>query len=376
MQPPGVEITASLSGVAPRQWDALAGGQVCLSHAYLAALERSGSIGTGTGWQAHHLLLRDGDKLAAAMPLYLKQHSYGEYVFDWAWADAYARNGLSYYPKLLAAIPFTPIPGARLMARDDRARAALIDALLEHAQASGLSSLHVLFPPEHEADALRERGLLIRQGVQFHWLNRGYADFGEFLASLNNDKRKKIRQERRRADDLGLNYRWLDGESANEADWAFFYRCYAGTYAQHRSTPYLSPSFFHLLAGAAPQSVRLLIASRGTQPVASAFFLCDETTLYGRYWGAIERLPFLHFELCYYQAIAYCIATARARFEGGAQGEHKLARGLEPVLTRSAHWIRDPRFRDAVDRYLARETEGMSLYLDELNERTPFRRQS
>lgn len=373
MQTFGAEFAEDLSGVTPPLWDALAHGQACLTHAYLSAMERSGSVGAGTGWQAHHLLLRDGDKLAAAMPLYRKQHSYGEYVFDWAWADAYARNGLSYYPKLLAAIPFTPIPGPRLMARDDHARDALLDVLLGHAEESGLSSLHVLFPTERDAGALSERGMLIRHGVQFHWLNRGYADFSDFLAHLNNDKRKKIRQERRRADELGLSYRWLDGELASPADWAFFYRCYAGTYAQHRSTPYLAPDFFHLLAATAPRNVRLLIASRGARPVASAFFLCDETALYGRYWGAVERLPFLHFELCYYQAIAYAIATARQRFEGGAQGEHKLARGLEPIITRSAHWIRDPRFRDAVDRYLARETEGVGLYLDELNERTPFR---
>lgn len=370
------EFSDDLTSIGAGSWDALAQGQSCLSHAYLVALEQSGSVGPGTGWQAHHLLLRDGDTLTAAMPLYLKQHSYGEYVFDWAWADAYARNGLSYYPKLLSAIPFTPIPGARLMVRDDTAREALLDVLMAHADTSQRSSLHVLFPTESDARALSERGMLIRHGVQFHWLNRGYADFGDFLAHLNNDKRKKIRQERRRADALGLAYRWLDGELASEGDWAFFYRCYAGTYAQHRSTPYLTPSFFRLLAENAPRSVRLLIACRGAQPVASAFFLCDDTALYGRYWGATERLPFLHFELCYYQAIDYCITTARQRFEGGAQGEHKLARGLEPVITRSAHWIRDPRFRDAVDRYLARESEGMSLYLDELNERTPFRMKS
>jgi len=376
MQPLEVGFSRDLNRVDAHQWDMLAGPQACLSHAYLAAMEKSGCIGGATGWQAQHLLLRDGDALAAAVPLYLKRHSYGEYVFDWGWGDAYARNGLDYYPKLLAAIPFTPIPGARLMARDAVARNALIDVLLEHAEASGHSSLHMLFPHEGDGEALRERGLLVRQGVQFHWFNSGYAEFGDFLARLTNDKRKKIRQERRRVDALGLTYRWLDGAQASAADWAFFYRCYATTYALHRSTPYLNPSFFQLLAKRAPSSVRLLIADRGAQPVASAFFLCDETALYGRYWGAVEHVPFLHFELCYYRAIAYCIATGRQRFEGGAQGEHKLARGLEPVVTRSVHWIRDPRFRNAVDQYLARESEGMNLYLDELNERTPFHPQA
>lgn len=367
------DFTDDLTRISPHQWNALTNGQACVSHAYLAALEQSGSVGAGTGWQAHHLLLHDSDKLAAAVPLYLKQHSYGEYVFDWAWADAYARNGLHYYPKLLAAIPFTPIPGQRLMARDATTHAALISTLLRHADESGLSSLHLLFPLEEDTAALRERGLLVRQGVQFHWMNRGYTEFGDFLTHLNNDKRKKIRQERRRASELNLTYRWLDGQSVSESDWAFFYHCYASTYALHRSTPYLTPDFFRQLAARAPQSVRLLIADRGAQPVASAFFLADHDALYGRYWGATERLPFLHFELCYYQAIEYCIATQRQRFEGGAQGEHKLARGLEPVMTQSAHWIRDPRFRDAVDRYLARETEGMNLYISELNDRTPFR---
>ena len=364
----------ALSAIDPVAWDALTDGQACLSHAYLDSLEASGCVGADTGWRPRHATLWDDGRLVAAMPLYEKFHSYGEYVFDWAWADAYARHGFAYYPKWLAAVPFTPIPGARLLGHDAASRQALLTAVLDLADESGLSSLHLLFPTDLEADRLQEAGLLIRRGVQFHWQNAGYGDIAAFLASLNHDKRKKIRQERRRAADHGLSFRWEDGSGARAADWAFFYHCYAATYALHRSTPYLKPGFFPALAARAPDSVRLLIAERHGAPVASAVFLCDRDALYGRYWGATEHLPFLHFEMCYYLAIEYCIAHELERFEGGAQGEHKLARGLQPVATCSAHWIRDPRFRDAVDRFLARETEGVGFYLDELAERTPFRR--
>jgi predicted N-acyltransferase len=368
-----LRLIEQLSSIDADAWDALATGHASLSHAFLSTLEDCGCVGHGTGWRPCHVTLWDGETLVGALPLYEKDHSYGEYVFDWAWADAYARHGLAYYPKLLAAIPFTPIPGPRLLARDASCRRALIDTALAIAQASDMSSLHVLLPTADEGDVLADAGLLIRRGVQFHWRNRGYADFDDFLARLNHDKRKKIRQERRRAAAHGLTCQWLDGRQAREADWRFFHRCYCATYALHRSVPYLNLDFFVMLAARAPETVRLLVAKRGDEPVASAFFLCDAQALYGRYWGATEHLPFVHFELCYYQAIDYCIATARQRFEGGAQGEHKLARGLEPVVTRSAHWIRDSRFRDAVDRFLAQERAGVAFYLDELSERTPFR---
>jgi len=372
----GFHLLSSLDQVPARDWNALAGSQASLSHAYLHTLEATGCANAETGWTPRHATLwRDGTPLAA-LPLYAKQHSYGEYVFDWAWADAYRRHGLDYYPKWLSAVPFTPIPGARLLGQSADSRQQLLAATLEMARQSRLSSLHLLFPTEEEAAWMRDAGLLIRHGVQFHWRNAGYRDFDDFLASLNHDKRKKIRQERRRAGEHGLALRWLDGRMANAEDWAFFYRCYATTYALHRSTPYLSPAFFTRLADSQPSQVRLLLAERNGERVAGAFFLCDEEALYGRYWGATEHLPFLHFELCYYQAIEYAIGQGLSRFEGGAQGEHKLARGLEPVPTRSAHWIADPRFRNAVDRFLAQETEGMRFYLDELSERTPFRREN
>lgn len=371
--PDGFELVTRLADIPAAAWDALAGPQVCLSHAYLDALERTRCVGEGTGWVPRHAVLWRKGELAAAMPLYIKHHSYGEYVFDWAWADAYHRHGLDYYPKWLAAVPFTPIPGSRLLGRSADDRRALLKALLEIAGRSGLSSLHILFPDAEEGEWLKEAGLLLRQGVQFHWHNNGYDDFDGFLASLNHEKRKKIRQDRRHAAAHGLAMRWLDGHQASAADWAFFHRCYAATYALHRSTPYLNAAFFTELAASCPDGVRLLLAERDGTPVAGAFFLCDQSALYGRYWGATAALPYLHFELCYYQAIDYCIRHRLARFEGGAQGEHKLSRGLQPVVTRSAHWIADPRFRDAVDRYLVRETEGVGFYLDELADRSPFR---
>lgn len=353
----------------------MAGKQASLSHAFLAALEHSDSAVPGTGWSPQHLALEDATgKLRAAMPLYLKQHSWGEYVFDWAWADAYAQHGLEYYPKLVGAIPFTPIPGQRLLGVDAAARQELAHAAHSIATKSGVSSLHLLFIDEDEAGWLANAGFMIRHGVQFHWFNRDYVDFNAFLASLNHSKRKKIRQDRRRAASHELDYRWLDGHTATEEDWSFFYRCYATTYAQHRSTPYLTPKFFASLAQNAPHNVRLLVASRSGQLIASAFFLVDEDALYGRYWGASEFLPCVHFELCYYRAIEYCIEHGLNRFEGGAQGEHKLSRGLEPVVTRSAHWLADERFADAVDRFLERERTGVGFYLDELSERTPFHR--
>ncbi len=369
-----VRLIETLAELSSDSWDAISGQSACLSHAFLVALEDSDSAGSDTGWTPRHLGLWAGNTLQAALPLYEKHHSYGEYVFDWAWADAYARHGLDYYPKLLSAIPFTPVPGLRLLGNDSESRIQLLDAALQIAENAGHSSLHILFPAKAEAEWMRERGMLVRAGVQFHWLNRGYRDFDDFLSVLNHDKRKKIRQERKRAAALGLSCEWLDGASAQLADWHFFYHCYATTYVLHRSTPYLTPAFFPMLAERAPDKVRLLLARRGSKPVAAAFFLCDSEALCGRYWGASEHLPFLHFELCYYQAIEYCISNHISRFEGGAQGEHKMARGLEPVETRSAHWIRDPRFHDAVDRFLAREKEGVGFYLDELADRSPFRK--
>jgi predicted N-acyltransferase len=402
-RPDGLHLLSHIADIDAARWDALldassAAAPPGLRHAYLAALEDTGCVGGRTGWKPAHATLWLRGEPIAAMPLYLKDHSYGEYVFDWAWAQAYDRHGLDYYPKWLSAVPFTPIPGARILGGDLPARQALLDAVLAKVRGSGCSSFHVLFPADDEVPLLASAGMMVRKGVQFHWQNRPgtiagettgtrrppawdgkhgdacWKDFDAFLASLNSEKRKKIRQERRRAAAHGLELRWLDGHDARAEHWDFLGGCYAMTYALHRSTPYLSTAFFHRLAERMPDAVRLLLACRDGQPIAAAFFLCDEKALYGRYWGALEHLPFLHFELCYYQAIAYCITHGLERFEGGAQGEHKLARGLTPVRTHSAHWIADPRFRRAVDDYLARERDGMEGYVDELNERSPFRR--
>jgi uncharacterized protein len=359
-------------------WDALvqhcAPDQPLLTSSFLATLERAGCVGGRTGWRASHALVYDAaGALCAAAPLYVKQHSYGEYVFDHAWADAYARHGLAYYPKLLCALPFTPVPGARLIARDVASRAALVEGLQMFVQAAEVSSCHVLFANEASAQALQNAGWLRRNGVQFHWQNAGYADFEGFLDSLAQKKRKNIRAERRKVTEAGVTFRVLNGHTAREDDWAFFTRCYDLTYQQHWSSPYLNRAFFTALAQAMPQCVVLFIAKRDQKPIAASLCIRSSTRLYGRYWGAVEHVPCLHFEACYYQPLEYAIAQGLQVFEGGAQGEHKIARGLAPVPTCSFHWLAEPAFADAVDRYLQRERSGIDAYLDELNERLPFK---
>jgi uncharacterized protein len=370
-----LRIVDSLAGIDPAQWDALARGNPTVCHAFLDSLHRSGCASARTGWTPRYpTLWRDG-VLAAAAPLYVKAHSYGEYVFDWGWADAYERHGLAYYPKLLVAVPFTPATGARLLARDGEAARTLARALLEMARDSQASSLHILFPDANDAEVLRDGGLglLERTGVQFHWRNEGYADFDAFLAALSHDKRKKIRQERRKVAEAGVVVRRLTGREATSADWDFFTTCYRKTYREHRSTPYLDRKFFGMLGERMPDNVLLVIAEREGRPIAAALDLFGGGTLYGRYWGSVEYVPGLHFEACYYQAIEFCIERGLALFEGGAQGEHKHARGFLPEKTRSFHWLAHPAFNRAIDDFLAREGEGISAYVDELNERSPFR---
>ncbi len=367
-----VRVADSLAGVPPGEWNALAGGNPFCGHAFLSALLESGCASARTGWQPQFLLLERGGQLAGAMPLFVKSHSYGEYVFDWAWAEAHERAGLPYYPKLLAAVPFTPVTGSRVLAADEPARRALVSAALEAARE--YSSLHVLFCPPAEAEALRGAGMLLRRTVQFHWTNAGYADFDDFLARLTPHRRMVIRQERRRVRDAGIAFRWLRGEEIGREQWAFFERCYRRTYAAHRARPYLDLEFFLRLGAALPQHLRMVLAERDGRPVAAALNLESCGVLYGRYWGAIETVPLLHFECCYYQAIEHAIAGRLQRFEGGAQGEHKLFRGLLPVEAQSAHWLAHPRFARAVEDYLERESAGVARYVNELAEHSPFRR--
>ncbi|MDF3036520.1 MAG: N-acetyltransferase [Paucimonas sp.] len=370
-------IVSSLSEIGQASWDELVGPQESfnpfLSYAFLHALHESGSASIATGWQPHYLTLWREDRLDGALPLYVKSHSYGEYVFDWAWAEAYERHGRPYYPKLLSAIPFTPVAGNRLLARDDAAAKALIEALCTLRADSGLSSAHILFPTEAEAAALHNAGFKLRRGVQFHWLNEGYSDFDEFLEKLERKKRKNIRAERRKVQDAGIRFRQVSGTEATEDDWRFFKRCYDRTYAEHYSTPYLNLDFFLRIASAMPQHLLLIIAEREGKPIASSLVIHDEKVLYGRYWGALEHVPCLHFETAYYQPLEFCIRHGIQRFEGGAQGEHKMARGFMPEKTWSAHWLAEPAFADAVQRFLAREADGIENYIGELNENNPFR---
>lgn len=370
-------IVSTLAEIGETAWTGLLAQQAeanpFLSYAFLHALHESGCASIESGWQPNYLVLWQGDTLAAALPLYLKMHSYGEYVFDWAWANAYAEHGLAYYPKLLSAIPFTPVGGARLMARNGEARAALLAFLQTQQQAAEVSSTHILFPPEEEARQLGQAGFLLRSGVQFHWINAGYADFEQFLATLEHKKRKNIRAERRKVLDAGVTMRQVRGADITPAQWAFFHRCYSNTYAEHRSSPYLNLEFFQRIGASMPGNILLVLAERDGRPIAASLLIHTADTLYGRYWGALEHVPCLHFETAYYQPLEFCIAQGIETFEGGAQGEHKMARGFLPQKTWSAHWLAHPAFADAVQRFLERERGGIDAYLDELHEHSPFR---
>lgn len=368
-----ITVVESLSAVTAADWNRLAGDDPFLRHEFLSALHDSGCAATESGWTPQYLLLREDGALTGAMPLYLKTHSYGEYVFDWAWADAYHRHGLDYYPKLLSAIPFTPVGGQRVLAQTDGQRDQLIAAALQLARELRVSSLHCLFPPFAQAARMQAQGMMLRHGVQFHWTNRGYGSFEDFLSGMNHAKRKKIRQERRKVREAGIDFEWLEGKAIGDAHWSFFARCYRQTYREHRSTPYLNLDFFRRIGAALPEHTLLIIARHNGRPVAASFNIRSRGSLFGRHWGALEFHPALHFEACYYQGIEYCIARGLQAFEGGAQGEHKIARGLLPVQIRSAHWLAHPEFASAVEEFLARETRGMAHYVDELNDRSPFK---
>ena len=366
-----VRVVDSLSGVDPAEWNALAGEQPFLRHEFLSALIETGCASARTGWLPQIVLLQRSGALVGAMPLFAKSHSYGEYVFDWAWADAHERHGIDYYPKLVCAVPFTPVRGARILAASVSDRQKLVQGALQLAR--DLSSLHVLFARDADAELLAGLGFLMRHTVQFHWTNEGYADFEGFLGRMSHQRRKNIRQERRRVREAGVAFRWLEGTGIGREHWEFFNRCYRRTYAAHRSTPYLNLDFFLRLGARLPDHVTLVLAERDGRPVAASLLLRDRETLYGRYWGTVEHIPLLHFECCYYQAIEYAISRKLGTFEGGAQGEHKIFRGLLPVRTRSAHWLAHPKFARAVETFLERETLGVTQYVNELVEHSPFK---
>jgi len=371
-----LEVGDGVAQVPAQTWDALLDGMPLLTHAFLSALETSKSVGGGTGWQPSPLLLYDDAQLIGAMPLYVKYHSYGEYVFDWAWAEAYERNGLNYYPKLVSAIPFTPITSTRLLTTDPEAKLLLINALLQIVQKNKMSSAHVLFPDDGSEKAFKEAGWMQRHGVQFRWHNHGYTSFEDFLGQLSHDKRKKIRQERKKVAASGVVCKSIKGSEVSAEQWDFFYQCYENTYHEHRSTPYLTRDFFKNIGSSMPQHILLIIAYLGGNPIAAALNIYDQTTLYGRYWGALQYVPNLHFELCYYQAQEFCITERIVYFEGGAQGEHKLARGFKARSTCSFHLIANPDFASAIQDFVTQESAGLVAYTNELDERAPFKSQN
>lgn len=434
-----IGVHAGVQALDGAAWDTLLALQAqpspFMRHAYLAALEASGSATPATGWDAHCFTLHTDGVLQAACVVYVKDNSYGEYVFDWAWASAYQQHGVPYYPKAVIAVPFTPVPGSRLLARTAADRLTLLNVVTSWCEQVGVSSLHLLFAGEADVQASTEADLMLRHTVQFHWTNvaraprlgahaavgpqetaatgntemaqnhagaeadtetetqtqanqsTGFPDFDAFLASLAQDKRKKIRQERRKVAEAGVTFRHAEGHAISDADWGFFYQCYERTYLEHGNPPYLSRDFFARMARAMPENWLLFIAEREGRPIASSLIAIGayatpargqngnevSRVAYGRYWGALESVDCLHFEACYYQPLQWCIANGYQRFEGGAQGEHKMARALMPVQTTSAHWLAHPAFADAVARFLEREGQGIQHYLDDLQQRSPFK---
>ena len=355
-----------------------------LRYEYLNAMHESASAVSQTGWTPKYVTLgREGEMLAAC-PLYLKSHSYGEYVFDWAWAQAYQRHGLHYYPKALIASPFSPVPGSRLLALDPTHRVALLKSVLDLCLEWGVSSLHMLYASLEDMDAAEQCHMLQRQTIQFHWSNsdvngQAFESFDGFLNSMNQEKRKKIKQERKKVFEAQVHFKTFEGQDIQEEQWAFFYRCYEQTYLEHGNAPYITREFFQSMHHEMPENWVMFIAYRMDRPIACSLIALQRSeshqpmVAYGRYWGALERVDCLHFEACYYQPLEWCIAHGVARFEGGAQGEHKMARALLPVKTHSAHWLAHPSFAKAVDEFLAQEGQNVEHYLEHLQERSPLK---
>lgn len=374
----GFRLVDSIEAVSAADWDAvLASDYPFLRHAFLSALESSGATTRDSGWQPQHLLIEHDGALIGHMPLYLKYHSYGEYVFDWSWADAWHRNGLEYYPKLLSAIPYTPATGPRLSLASDCDIPALREAvgrfLCEQAGETG-SSLHVLFTSEGEDGYWQQAGLSRRIAPQYHWFNRNYDSFDDFLATFSSRKRKSLRRERRLVAEAGVTLQRIEGRDITAQHWRHFYHCYQMTYTKRSGHGgYLNQAFFESLGKSMPEHLLMVLAERDGDAIACALNFHDSETLYGRYWGCIREVECLHFEACYYQGIEYCIERGLRRFDPGAQGEHKIQRGFEPVETRSRHWIVDERFREAVERFLQDEAPHIERYLGDARQLLPFK---
>lgn len=369
----------SIDELAAAEWNALElSGVPFVRHEFLAALEHAGCVGEATGWRPRHVVVHRGTRVVGALPLYEKSHSWGEFVFDFGWAQAYTRHGLRYYPKLVAATPFTPATGPRLLVAPgedaESVRAALLSGARETMRSTGASSLHVQFAADEDAAWLQGHGLLGRIDCQFHWENRDYADFEGFLGTFTAEKRKKARRERRRVQEAGIRFEWREGADLSASEWHAVHRLHAETFRRHGHDPYLNLAFFAEISRTLPGQPVVLLALHGVEIVATAIFFRGADTLYGRYWGAAGDFHSLHFEACYHQGIEYCIAAGLRRFEPGTQGEHKLARGFAPAFTRSAHDIAEPRFAQAIARFLDEERAAVHAYAREAGQHVPFRR--
>lgn len=373
-----ITLIRGMAEIDGKTWNQLSGMDYpFLRHEFLLALEQSGSVCPQTGWQPEHLLVKEGDEIIALMPLYLKSHSWGEYVFDRSWVQAYRHHGLDYYPKYLTAIPFTPCQGPRIVIRngvDAHRVAALLLAFIQgQSEQCGLSSWHCLFPDLKQLTHLSAFNLLVREDVQFQWLNRSYCSFDDFLSALSASKRKMIKRERRKVAEQGISMQSLAGSEVSDTQWQAFFQFYAMTYRKRQSNPYLNLAFFRQLAATMPEQLRLVLAVKDQGYVGAALSFVGSDTLYGRYWGCFEDYNALHFEACYYQGIDYCIEQGLSRFDSGAQGEHKIARGFEPITTYSVHWLRDGRFAQAIQAFIAHERSQVQQYKDDAAEYLPFK---
>jgi predicted N-acyltransferase len=361
-------------------WNHLAGDAYpFLRHEFLLALEQSGSVSEQTGWTPAHLLVLDKDEVVAFMPLYLKQHSWGEYVFDHQWAQAYQQQGLDYYPKWLTAIPLTPCQGPRIVIKAAidpfEVMQLLLNFIKQLSEQRGISSWHCLFPALQQVDLLRSLGLSIREGVQFHWFNQGYRDFEDYLQTLNASKRKMLKRERRRMSEQGVRLLRIAGQDVSALQWQLFFQFYTMTYLKRGSQPYLNLAFFQQIAATMGEQLLLILAVKDDKTIAAALSFIGADTLYGRYWGCYEEYNNLHFEACYYQGLDYCIEHGLKRFDSGAQGEHKISRGFEPITTYSEHWLKDARFAKAIDQFLAKEQKAVQFYKKDAASYLPFKQE-